>query len=91
MAKKEKQEFVDDGRVIANMNIEGMPYPIWKKARRAFDEFGQKKVARDPIELTRGEKRSISWGVISAYVLMAAVVGVAFFLLILFMTKVWLR
>ena len=38
MAKKKKTKFVDDGRTIADMNVEGMPwYTPGKK------EEGQKK------------------------------------------------
>ena len=87
---KKKDEFVDDGRVIANMNVEGMPYPVWKKARRAFDEFGRKKKPRDPVDLTKKEKRSIAWGVLTAYLTIGVVVVAIFFLFMLLITKVWL-
>ena len=83
--------FVDDGRVIANMNVEGMPYGFRRRDRRRFDEFGEKKQRREPVELTRAEKKAIGRGTTAAYLLVAAVVIGVFALFLLFCTKVWFR
>lgn len=89
--KKKRDEWVDDGRVIANMDVDGMPYTFRRGARRNLDAFGQKKRKSDPIELTKKEKRSIAWGAASAYLLVMAVFVVVFGLFFLFASKVWLK
>lgn len=86
MKKKKK---VDDGRVIANMNIDGMPRSIVR--RTAFDEFGVKQEKKSPAQLSKKEFRSVLFGVISSYALYGAIVFGAFALFILFCTKVWFK
>jgi hypothetical protein len=89
MAKKDK--WVDDGRVIANMNVDGMPgSPFRPKKRRRFDEFGQTGEKRDTIELSGKERRAISRGVALAFC--AVLIGaIALFTIVaLFISYVWL-
>ena len=91
-ARRKKQEWVDDGRVIASMNVEGMPDVFYRRSKRKkFDEFGEVAARPEPVKLTREEKRAISGGVGFAFV--AALVGFAllFTLVLLFCSKVWLR
>lgn len=92
MAKKrqKRDEWVDDGRVIASMNVEGMP-GYRRQKRRAYDEFGAVKPASEPVELTRSERRAIRKGVITAALTLVGVVVVIAVLVMLFLTKVWLR
>ena len=87
--KNKKDEFVDDGRVIANMNIDGMPRSTIR--RMAFDEFGKKKKNEDPIPLSRKDRWSIFFGVATSYILFIVIVFGAFTLFILFCTKVWFK
>ncbi len=55
-SRKEKPRFIDDGRVIANMNIDGMRgYRPLK--RTAFDEFGE--TAR-PVDIKKLDKREMA-------------------------------
>lgn len=56
--KKQTYEFVDDGRVIANMNIDGMPRSIIR--RRAFDEFGMTSEKEKPSSLPEGKAGAFS-------------------------------
>ena len=91
MAKRKKEEWVDDGRVIADMSVDGMPYTFRRGPRRNRDAFGQKKVKSEPIELTKKEKRSISLGAASAYILVAVVFIGGFGLFLLFCSRVWFR
>jgi len=90
--KKQKKVWQDDGRVIANMNVEGMTDVFYKpRNRRRFDEFGQLSNKPEPIILTRGEHRSISRGVCLAYL---AALGLMMSLLtafMLFISFVWFR
>ena len=89
MRKRKREEWVDDGRVIANMNVDGIPFTLRRGARRYFDAFGKKKQKSDPIDLTRKEKRSIAWGTASAYLLVFAVFAAAFTLIFLIAGGVW--
>ena len=91
MSKKKRDEWEDDGRVIANMDVDGMPYTFRRGARRNYDAFGKKKIKSDPIDLTKKEKRSIAWGAASAYLLVLAAFVVGFGLFFLFASKVWLK
>jgi len=91
VGRKKRDEWVDDGRVIANMDVDGMPYTFRRGARRNYDAFGKKKVKSDPIELNKKEKRSIAWGTASAYLLVLVVFVAGFGLFMLFASKVWLK
>lgn len=87
--KKKYDDFVDDGRVIANMNIDGMPRSTIR--RTAFDEFGKVSEDKEKIKLTKSERRSIILGIIASYALFALVVFGAFALFILFCINVWFK
>lgn len=71
----------DDGRVIANMNIEGMPGYNPDRA--------DGKPSQEPLDLTREEKRAITWGMLKAGFLVAGIVAVVYLLLILFLLFIW--
>lgn len=89
--KRKKEKWVDDGRVIANMNVDGMPGTPYKpRKRRRFDEFGQTVEKREPIELTGTERMAISWGVILAYIAVLLGAIVLLVLVALFISRVWL-
>jgi hypothetical protein len=87
--RKEKPEFFDDGRVIANMNVDGMPRAPFR--RKAFDEFGTVPPEQAESRLSRQEHRAAVRAVIFSYLLF----GLAFFgglaLIILFCVYVWFR
>lgn len=86
---KKAQNFVDDGRVIANMNIDGMPRSIIR--RTAFNEFSRKKEKKESVKLSKQERRSIIFGVVASYVLFAVIVFGAFALFILFSINFWFK
>jgi len=89
MRKRKRDEWVDDGRVIANMDVDGVPNTLRRGARRSFDAFGKRKQKSEPIDLTRKEKRSIAWGAASAYLLVLAVFAIAFTLIFLIAGSLW--
>lgn len=72
----------DDGRVIASMNVEGMP---WHSPRTESPQEGEK------IELTKAEKRAMLWGVLKASFLVLGIFALCFALFILFCDYIWLR
>ncbi len=74
-----KQYDDDDGRTIANMDVEGMP---WYSKKRS-----EKKMPM--VELSKDERRGLYSGIIKAVALVAVVFVVVFFLLIYFLIKLW--
>ena len=83
MFRKHEQEPEDDGKTIANMNVEGMP---WYRPPQSTDpENGER------IELSSEEGRAAMWGALKAALLVAAVFVLGFFLFILFCDTVWLK
>ena len=86
MAKnKKKPSFVDDGRTIANMNVEGMPWYSEQKNKP------ENKGENDFMDLTFKEKRAMMRGILGAALLIAALFLLVFFLFILFCSYVWLK
>lgn len=64
--KKPKTEYVDDGRTVYDMNVEG------------FRWHDRKKKSADGVDLTRKEKRAIRNAAYLAYLPKLAIVLVAF-------------
>lgn len=89
--KKKTDEWIDDGRVIANMDLDSIPGTLNRpRSRRRADPFGETVHKPDPVELTKREKRSITRGVVLAYLVMGGGLVLLFTLILLFCTKVWL-
>lgn len=84
MAKKKKTYDDDDGRVVASMNVDGMPWYIREhrpRSQRPTGETGE--------QLTREEERALIWGALKAGLLIAGAFILAAFLFILFCLYVW--
>ena len=77
MAKKKRQYDDDDGRVIAPMNVEGMPW-YHKSGHKGS---GDKK---EPVKLSFGETLAMLGGVLKAALLVGLVFFGAFARVILF-------
>ncbi len=71
----------DDGRVIAPMNVEGMP---WYAEKRSAPPGS-------PPQLSRRENRALLGGVVRAALLVSAVFAAGYLAFILFCTNVWFR
>ena len=102
MRKKDKKYDDDDGRVIANMNVDGMPwnngYDRWfggiykKKYRRNIEEQQSQNV--DDIEalnVTKKETRVLMFNALVATLLIGLVFALAAFLFIIFCLNVWFK
>lgn len=87
MKKKKREPFIDDGRVIANMNVEGMPW--YKGIPDTSGASDSKKQV--PIELTAQEKRAMMRGVMSAALLVTFIFVTVFALFIVFCIFVWFK
>lgn len=82
MAKKQ-EVLEDDGRTIANMNVEGMPWYVEHSPKQTQPD--------DRIELTREEARAMMAGILKATLLVTAFFGIGITLFILLCTEVLFR
>ena len=85
MAKQRKLHEDDDGRVIASMNVDGMP---WYQRGKRFDK-GRREQASDFSDLTKQEEREIIKGAMKASLLIAGVFILAMLIFILFCLYIW--
>jgi len=100
MGSRKKKYDDDDGRVVASMNVDGMPTNMWsffvpgytvrgKHKQKNFESFREEE--KEPLVLTKKETLSIWLNAVLAGLALSAVIGVVYFLFILFCTNVWLR
>ncbi len=83
--KKRQDDEFDDGRTIADMNVDGMPWYIGKS------KAGGSQESPERIDLTKKEGRAFLRGVILAALLAGGVFFVVFVAFILFCIYVWFR
>ena len=76
----------DDGRVIASMNVEGMPWYVEDHKRKQ-----ERLKNNDFNDLTKEETRAIIWGIVKSGLLIAGVFLVAALIFILFCIYIWFR
>lgn len=89
MARNPKQYDDDDGRVICNMDIEGMKWHD-RRIRRENREMRKASVLpRD--QMTKSEARRYTWYAVLAGLTIVLVYSVVWVLFTLFLTKVWFR
>lgn len=69
----------DDGRVIANMNVEGMP---WYRRESSDSDFHGS-------ELDRADTRRVIWGVMKVTFAFLAVFSAIMVLVVFIMTRIW--
>ena len=87
MKKRKKTYDDDDGRVIANMNVDGMPWHTDRSKEKSVDTNSN----NEEISLTKAEQRAMMRGVVLASLLVAGafvLVGLAF---VLFCVFVWFK
>ena len=84
MADKKRRDELpeDDGRTIARMNVEGMPW----YTPESPDAQPKTENSR---EMTREERGAYIWAAVRAGLLILLVFAVVFFLFLLFCTKIW--
>ncbi len=86
MTRKKKQYEDDDGRTIASMNVDGMPW--YTDSRVGMTEAAGKDGTR-PEAMSKSHQRAFVWGVLKAALLVTAVFVVGYLLFILFCTHIW--
>ena len=102
--KQKKDKWIDDGRTIAPMNVEGMPWHdrgvankrpskenTADKATRRKADKEKKSADWQALQLSTKERRAMIWGGILAILPWALLYAGLFFLAMLFIDYVWLR
>jgi hypothetical protein len=87
MKKQPKQFDDDDGRVICNMDVDGMR---WHDKRIRLEVSAKHKAAHVE-QMTRPEARRYTWYSLLAALLIVLVFSVTWVLFILFCTQIWFR
>lgn len=83
---KEKEEFIDDGRTIVNMDVEGMP---WYDKRIKAEKNAQ-NVSSDEV-LSKEDRKHYIFGAVLAGLAVVAVFAAVFGLFIAFADFVWFK
>lgn len=92
--ENKKRTYEDDGRTIANMNVEGMPWykPEAKSDIQPDEENSSGKSTKDaPEQLSREGQRAMTRGVMLASLLIGSIYAVVIGLFILFCVFVWFK
>ncbi len=87
LEKPTKRSKDDDGRVICNMDVEGMPWHDKIVRAKAYEV----RKVRTGEQMTRAEAWSYTWSAVLAGLLIVAVFSVTWVLFILFCTQIWFR
>ena len=90
MSRKEKKtDAEDDGRVIARMNVDGMPW--YAPQTPGTKPEDAERNAAELRKLSKGETFHMILGVLGAALTVAAVFAVGYLLFILFCRYVWFK
>ena len=86
MAEEQKRpaETEDDGRTIASMNVEGMPWFVPGKADAP-------EATPESSRMTKEERNAYIWAAVRSGLLILAVFALVFFLFLLFCDFIWFR
>ena len=88
MKHKSKQYDDDDGSVVCNMDVDGMPWHD-KNVRREKEAATRENVQGE--QMTKHEARLYTWYSVLAGMLVVSVFSVTSILFTLFCTKIWFR
>ena len=89
--KAKREEFEDDGRTIANMNVDGMPWYARGVRDPLRDDPDSPASDGEKPRMSRGERRGYIRAALAATLLIAGVFAVAYGLFLLFCTFVWFK
>jgi hypothetical protein len=93
MGKEPKKFDDDDGRVICNMDVEGMPWHDRqvRREKRAERRADKRASVTQGVQLTKSEARRFTWYAMLAGLTIALVFSAVLILFTLFSTQIWLR
>lgn len=86
MARRDKHYDDDDGRTIADMNVEGMP---WYDPSRKSAKPGQPGGNQTKLELTPSQRWRVILGCLSAVGVILLIFAVVYFIAIFGMDLAW--
>ncbi len=87
MKYKPKQYDDDDGSVVCNMDVDGMP---WHDKRVQLEETSTRENVQGD-QMTKSEARLYTWYSVLAGMLVVLVFSATWVLFTLFCTKIWFR
>ena len=92
MTRKKKPDLPegDDGRTIANMNVEGMPWYV-PKQEGAPAPLGENAEGKSAQSITPEESRYYTWGALKAALIVVGVMCVGLVLFVVFCQFIWFR
>ena len=94
MARKKKEKFEDDGRVIASMNVDGMPWHMGGSPAPGAENISDEQAEANRAELTKLSKKDTFFmilGVVGAALAVAAVFALGYLAFILVAHFVWFK
>jgi len=86
---QQPDDYEDDGRVICDMNVSGMPWHQDRGSRPGLSSRRENRLRGDPI--TKPELRRYTWYAILAGLVVVAIFSIVWILFTLFATQVWFR
>jgi hypothetical protein len=89
MDKDTRQFEDDDGRVICNMDVEGMPWHT-RRVRREKRGMDVSRISQSA-QMTKSEARRFTWNAVLAALTVGLIFSTVWILLTLFMTQIWFR
>lgn len=91
MSNKKKETFVDDGRTIVNMNVEGMPWHLdGPRVGKGPKQPGENERQPEDLQLTKKETRAIIKGVMMVTLPIVLIFTLSYFFIFLFLDWFWL-
>jgi len=93
MGSKQKTFDDDDGRVICDMDVAGMPWHdrSLRREKRAERRAEKRVSAPQGVQLTKSEARRYTWYAVLAGLTIVGVFSTVWILFTLFATQVWFR
>ena len=89
MTEKDREEFEDDGRTICNMDVDGMPQPVFHVTREKIRKNRPQGNYSYDEPMTPSEYRRYSWYAVLAGLTVFGVVGGGAVLFIFILWLLW--
>ena len=86
---QQPDDIEDDGRVICDMNVSGMPWHQDRGSQAIVSPRKDSRLRGDPI--TKPELRRYTWYALLAGLAVVAIFSIVWILFTLFATQVWFR
>lgn len=86
---QQPDDLEDDGRVICDMNVSGMPWHQNRGSQAIVSPRKDSRLRGDPI--TKPELRRYTWYALLAGLAVVAIFSIVWILFTLFATQVWFR